>query len=248
MLRHRLHAWLSNTAAPAVLSVSLVGSFLFLAFQPHGSRGAIAEAAVAAQLPQGTCGCCSESNRQTRRFDVFRTAGGTYDIRPERFERPSNPRAVDQMVILVNREDTGLFAPTNYNRWAKIIGPSTTDLFTRQSELREQLINQTRYSLGRMSFGAQRHALIQGKVAQLDGTSAFGITYNAATMLLFALLCWSAKLNAHKLSPSRLLRDFRTTPPDQCPHCRYSTIGLTNDTCPECGGSIAERTSPQSSA
>lgn len=235
----RLQAWLSCTAAPAVLSVALIGSFLFLAFQPHGSRGAIAEAVVAAQLPRRTCGGGGESNRQTLRFDVCRAAGGTYDIRPERFDWPSNPRAVDQMVLLVNREDTGFFAPTNYNRWAKIIGPSTTDLFTRQSELRERLINQTRFSLGRMSLGDQRNALIQGKVAQLDGTSAFGLTYNAMAMLLFGLLCWSTKLNAHKLSPSSLLKSIRDTPPDQCRHCRYSTIGITNDVCPECGNCIS---------
>lgn len=238
MLRRRLHDALSSTSAPPILFVTLVATFFFLAFQPHGSRGSVAEAVIDAHRPR-RCGCGSESNRQTLRFDLFNRADGGIDIRSSDSVGSYESGSVDQMVILVNREDSGFYAPTAYNRWAKIIGPSSHELLHRQNELREQLINQCRFSFGPMSYGQRRAALINGRVAQLDGLSIFGVVYNAMTLLLFALLGWSLRLNIPRLSHAVITTVSARPLADQCPHCRYSTIGLTNDVCPECGNCIS---------
>jgi len=55
-----------------------------------------------------------------------------------------------------------------------------------------------------------------------------GYLHNTLSLLMFALLCWSLRLNILKLWRHRI-------DPTKCPHCRYSTIGLTNNVCPECG-------------
>lgn len=57
-----------------------------------------------------------------------------------------------------------------------------------------------------------------------------GYLHNALSLSMFAMLSWSLRFNIPKL--------WRKRDPTKCPHCGYSTIGLTTSTCPECGHAL----------
>ncbi len=238
MLLHRLKSLLASSAAVPILIVFLALDVMVLAGQPGGSRGSVGQWLIDASRSR-RCRCGGhDDTRRSYRFDLFRGANGSIAIHGAS-GWDSAKGSIDHVIVLVDYDDKGFYAPTTYSRWAKVIGPSIPELLPQQNELRRRILDRSIGTLGVMNVGSRRQALINGKVAHLDGISFLGIAHNTISLAAFAMLCWSIPLNIHKLSPSNLLKGFHTIPIDACPHCRYSTIGLTTDTCPECGNCIS---------
>lgn len=236
---HRIHRGLCKTAAPFVLIAILGADFGLQTLRPYGSRGTLVQKALEPRR-RNSCGGDFPEKRQLLCFNLFRTAQGDIEMRPTSLWSGTNPSAMDQITLMIDRDDHGLYSITRYDTWAKIVGPGIAELQPKRRELHERLLNMCSQSLGVLNFEKYRTELLNGKTAFLTGPSYLGYAHNAIALILLASLGWSLTMNAPKLSPMRLWKLLRTPPQNACPNCGYSTIGLTTSTCPECGNVLME--------
>ncbi len=144
-------------------------------------------------------------------------------------------RVVDYISVFPDpRSDCGTYAPT-YSR----LDLTPTDFQpgsltpAQQSDFRRQFLEHwvARRIMPTDLSSEERSRFIAGQSVIRVTHLPLGYLHNTLSLTIFAMLCWSLRLNIPKLWRRR-------ADPTKCPHCRYSTIGLTTDTCPECGHRI----------
>lgn len=141
------------------------------------------------------------------------------------------PNIVESLSIAHSRIPRGLYAPTwrTHSTTFHIV-KYRQDVPEEAVALREEFVRQS-MAVGYLprDFSQQNIAkLLESGVVRRTEWLPLGHLHNAMSFAAFALLCWSLRLNIPKLWRRR-------TDPTECPHCRYSAIGLTTNTCPECG-------------
>ncbi len=157
-----------------------------------------------------------------------------HDYNSQQFPLPIHQLpAVHYYRFMGGRQVLGLYSPVvRRERWHLSADPHPAVTAAEQAQFAKEFIDAHLAHGVLRNFSpseAKARLLATGKAEQYR-LLPLGVLHDLLSLAMLALLCTSIRMQPP--------RRRKYVDPDRCGWCGYSTIGLTTNTCPECGKPI----------
>jgi len=173
---------------------------------------------------------------------VYRLPDGTLTsnlpfVPPDQLSQCTPTNAVDSVIIHRTSGKLGWYVPTFKGERIRVYSansllPMSTPFHPHTTLIMNRLSSETLFFSPPLTSSERRTLLATGRLSR-GHTLWLGWLHNAWALLLAIAIPVSITANLDRAR--RWFIASRRTERQECPHCRYSTVGLTTNTCPECG-------------